>query len=280
MRQIRKKEVFKVILQKKRTLVAVAVSVIMAILRTLVVVYNMEKNSYETSTYYLPENIYVKSFDTVTVVFVLLFVMLAISLLFSRRTDVELDNANSTESMILLAFTLFFAAFVCGKNILASEEEIFGIPFVCAVLALATGVAFLILGTRTVKKTPACSTLSLVMILPIAFSGMRLVETFLESNAAPLASSGDYRILGLASVLVYFLYEGKSYVTKNTAVIYYLSGYFSVFFLLVYSLPNLVLHCFGAFAFDSCAAYSVADIGICAYICSRMFRAKLIRKLK
>ena len=117
------------------------------------------------------------------------------------------------------------------------------------------------------------------MILPIAFSAMRLVETFLESNAAPLASSGDYRIIGLASVLVYFLYEGKSYVTKNTAVIYYLSGYFSVFFLLVYSVPNLVLHCFGAFPFDSGAAYSVADLGICAYACSRMFRAKLIRKL-
>ena len=40
------------VLLKKRSLVAVLVTVVMTVLRAVVVYYNMEKNNYENDTYY------------------------------------------------------------------------------------------------------------------------------------------------------------------------------------------------------------------------------------
>ncbi len=271
------------LLQKKRTLAVVFISVVMAILRAVLVYYNMEKNSYENDTYYLPDNLYVKMFNAFAIASVILFIAFAISLLFQKKTNIVHDLSASPAGMLLLAFSMFFVVAIFVKRVLINTETIeyieptepTAISIICVALSLVCGIIFLILGLKNEKTMPSNATLSLLMIVPMAFSGLRLVETFMESNAAPLASSGDFRILGLASVLLFFLYDGKSYISPKSSVMFYTFASLSLLFLLVYSIPNIVLHCFGTFAFDERAAYSVADIGIAVYICSRMFNAKI-----
>ncbi len=265
------------LLQKKRTLAVVLITIVMAILRAVVVYYNMEKNSYENDTYYLPDNLTVNVFNALAIASVVLFIAFALSLLFTKKTNVYHDLSASPAGMLVLAFSMFFAVAVIAKRyFMTTEETVYSpIAIACVGLALVCGLIFLVLGLKSQKTMPSNATLSLLMLFPTALSALRLVESFIETNAAPLASSGDYRILGLASLLIFFLYDGKSYIHPKTAVMFYLSAFLSVFFLLVYSVPNLALHCFGTFSFDERAAYSVVDIGICVYICSRMFNAKL-----
>lgn len=268
------------LLQKKRSLAVVFVSVVMAILRAVLVYYKMEKNSYENDTYYLPDSLSVQIFNALTIASVVLFVALAISLVFRKKTNISHDLSSSAAGMLVLAFSMFFAVAVFAKrNIInppiAETEGPSAIAIGCIALALACGIIFLILGLKSEKSMPSNATLSLLMIVPMAFSALRLVETFMESNSAPSASSGDFRILGLATLLVFFLYDGKSYISPNSAVMFYIFSSLSLLFLLVFSVPNIVLHCIGTFSFDESAAYSVVDIGIAVYVCSRMFGAKL-----
>ena len=264
------------VLQKKRSLVAVLVTVVMTVLRAVVVYYNMEKNNYENDTYYLPDNLTVRIFNALAIASIVLFVAFALSLLFTKKTSIYHDLSASPAGMLVLAFSMFFVVALFAKKLVVTEEVTYSpISLACVALALVCGLIFLVLGLKSQKSMPSNAVLSLLMLFPTTFSALRLVERFMDSNAAPLASSGDYRILGLASLLIFFLYDGKSYIHPKSAVIFYLSAFLSVFFLLVYSVPNLALHCFGTFSFDEHAAYSVADIGISVYICSRMFNAKL-----
>lgn len=268
------------ILQKKRTVAVVLISAVMAVLRAVLVYYTMEKNSYVNDTYYLPDNLFVRIFNALTIASVVLFVGFAISLIFEKKRNIVHDLSSSLAGMLVLAFSLFFVVAVFLKRNfvetkIVETEGPSAISVVCVALALVCGIIFLVLGLKSEKSIPSNTSLSLLMIVPTAFTGIRLVRAFVESNAAPSASSGDFRILGLATLLVFFLYDGKSYISPRSSVMFNTFASLSLLFLLVYSIPNIALNCFGTFAFGESAAYSVVDIGISVYVCSRMFGAKL-----
>jgi hypothetical protein len=80
----------------------------MAILRAVIVYYNMEKNSYENDTYYLPDNLTVKIFNALAIASVILFIAFALSLLFTKKTNIYHGRSASPAGMLVLAFAMFF----------------------------------------------------------------------------------------------------------------------------------------------------------------------------
>ena len=254
------------------------VSFAMAVLRTVIIQYDMEKNGIENETYYLPDNAEVVVFTVAAVIFALLFVFCAV--FFGRKHSVTLCRSYGAvpAGSLTLAFALIGAAAVYIATIVRNgRESVTVIGILILVTTLLSAIKFIISGVRY-DKTLKNTYHALAAIAPIMLCILRLLGDFIRSSAAPLASSGAYHILGLCAALVYFLTEGKSYVIKTSGSILYAFGYLSVFFLLVYSVPNLFMHCFGFFEFDYYAAYSVVDIGLVVYIITRLSSAKLDEK--
>ncbi len=251
------------------------VSFAMAVIRTVIIQYDMEKNGIENETYYLPDNTEVIVFTVAAVVFAILFVLCAV--FFGRKHSVTLCRSYGAApaGSLTLAFALIGAAAVYIASIVRyGRESVTVIGILILVTTLLSAIKFIISGIRY-DKTLKNNYHALAAIAPIALCMLRLLGDFIRSSAAPLASSGAYHIVGLSAALVYFLTEGKSYVIKTSGAIYYSFGYLSVFFLLIYSVPNLFMHCFGFFEFDYYAAYSVVDIGLAVYILTRLSSAKL-----
>lgn len=262
-------------LKKKRVSAVVVLSLIMAAIRTVIIQYDMEKNDIDNDTYYLPDNLEVTAFNVATVLFMLLFVYAAFAV--GRKKTVKLERSLGAvpAGSLVLAFSLIGAAAVYVYELISDGFEHFTvIGILILITTLLSAVKFIVSGIRYNAKLRN-NFHALAAMAPIFLSVLRLLGDFIRTSAAPLASSGAYRIVGLVAVLLYFLCEGKSYVSDTSAAAYYGFGYLSVFFLLVYSLPNLIMHCFGTFAFDYYAAYSVADIGLAVYISARLSSAKL-----
>lgn len=259
------------------SLVAV-VSFAMAVIRTVIIQYDMEKNGIENETYYLPDNVEVSVFTVASVLFAALFVFCAFY--FGRKQNVTLCRSYGAvpAGSLTLAFALIGAAAVYIATVVRNgSESVTVIGIMILVTTLLSAVKFVISGIRY-DKTLKSTYHALAAIAPIALCMLRLLGDFIRSSAAPLASSGAYHIVGLSAALIYFLTEGKTYVVKTSGSIFYAFGYLSVFFLLIYSVPNLFMHCFGFFRFDYYAAYSVVDIGLAVYILTRLSSAKLDEK--
>ena len=265
---------------KKHVALFSLVSLVMAIIRTVIIQYDMENNDIKKDTYYLPDTAEVLIFTIAVFVFIVLFAVCAIML--GRKKVVTLDRSLGAvpAGSLVLAFALIGAAIVyvafLVKGGWESRTMIGMLILVTTVLSFAK---FIISGVHY-DKTLKNSYHAIAAIAPIALCVLRLLGDFIRSSAAPLASSGAYRIVGLCVVLIYFLAEGKSYIAKMSGGTFYLFGYLSVFFLLVYSVPNLFMHCFGFFEFDYYTAYSVVDIGMAVYIIARLSSAKLDEEVK
>lgn len=259
--------------QKTRIASVVLISVVMAALRTVVIAMNMESNVEDS--YYLPESLEVTAFSVVTAIFMLLFISLAYS--FSKKQTFKLERSFTAvpAGSLILAFSVIFA--VATQINMIFKAETLAIP-VLELIALAfaalSAVKFLWSGLCYNKKVKD-STHAIAALVPIFFSVFRLLSDFVRSSAAPMASSGSYHLIGLVAVLLYFMAEGRSYVGEYSAVSYYAFGYIAIYFLLVYALPNILLHCF-VFCFDQIAAYSVVDVGLAIYIASRLSSAQLV----
>lgn len=264
--------------QTKRVSAVVLISLIMSVLRTVIITYGMEQSRSGNDTYYLPDTIEVISYNTVAVIFSLLFIYTAIA--FGRKKTVTLGrNLGAVPgASLVLAFSLIGAAAVYAASAVTSEDFESGVIDLLVFAATVFSAAkFLVSGLRYRKKYPSGNIDALTCLIPILFSILRLLGDFIRTSTAPMASSGAYHIISLIAVLLYFLSEGKSYVSKTAAPTFYICGYIALFFLLTYSFPNLVLHCF-MFNFDYHAAYSVVDLGLVVYIASRLSSAKLIEK--
>ena len=64
----------------------------------------------------------------------------------------------------------------------------------------------------------------------------------------------------------------------GSASLFFGFGFVSIFLLLVYALPNVVLHCmgFGVFKFGFASALSVADLVAAFYVAAKLSSAKLV----
>lgn len=264
--------------QKLRVVTVVAVSIIMAILRTVIVTLNLEKNAMDNDTYYLPEKAEITAFTVVSIVFVLALIFLGVAVGKKRLVQLERASGAVPAASLVLAFSLIGAALLYAVNFFGFEYEFVFFEFLLAVLTLLSAIKFLISGLNYNKKLKNVSSHAAATLIPILFCSVRILADFISSSAAPLASSGAYHIVGLVAVLLYFLCEGKSYIADTSATLFKSFGYLSIFFLLVYSLPNLFLHCFGTFCFDFSTAFSVVDFGLVVYIAARLSSARITKK--
>ncbi len=260
--------------KKKQVGLILGVGLILSAFRTALIAYTMEKNNVECDTYYLPEgNVWVTVFSVASVLFALFAAVLALR---SKKSAVVLDHKGSAgPASLILGFLLAGASIIYAVSSDAAKTAGGGMMKLVILSAALSAVAFIVLGFRSNSPETSKSFLAVLTVFPIAFSALRLLADFIQTSATPLASSGAYHILGLASVLLYFLSEGKSYVSDSNTKTYFLYGYLSVFLLLVYAVPNFILHCFGVFMFDYSAAFSAVDIGIAIYVSARMMTAKL-----
>lgn len=261
-------------MQKARVALVAIVSVLMAALRTFIIAYRMEKNEVDNETYYLPETNEVTAFAVVCAVLAVLFFVIAYMNCKKKNVDLRHSFGSVPAGSLVLAFSLVFAAYVYAASaFFGSEASYTVIGVLIFVFTLLSAVKFYFSGLF--YKSERNKTLqAFAAMAPIFLAVFRLLGDFIRKSAAPFASSGAYQLLGLIAVMLFFLFEGKSYVSTVSSAGYHFFGYTAILFLLVYSLPNLVLHCFGAFCFDYYTAYSVADLGTVVYIAARLSSAK------
>ncbi len=270
-----RKEVVSMSNAKKQVGTALGIGLIMAAARTALITYNMEKNSVESDVYYLPDNAATVVFAIASVLFIALSVWFAYKLGKGKRVDVDQKSCSISTACIILTFVLIGAAVI---YIFASaEEKISGgaLQNIVVVLSFVSAAAFIVSAIRPPALEDKKGIFALLTFAPLLLSVFRLLCDFINTSATPLASSGAYHISSLAVVLLYFLCEGKSFLSEGSAAMYFLFGNLSVFLLLIYAVPNLIMHCFGVFSFDFSAAYSAVDVALAIYIAVRMSTARI-----
>lgn len=246
----------------------------MACLRTVVVFTNMEKNQLADGNYYLYENTEVTFFGIASVI--LVAIICALGLMFGKNRVLGFENSISVQaSSLALAFSLLGASCVYfGELAFADKYVAVGVlDILVPVFSIASAVVFFICAVKGGFKNNK-NLGAILGLFPIIYSVLRLLNDFINNNASPMASSGGYNIVALIAVLLYFLNDGKSHFKKVGAGLGYLFGFMAIYFLLVYSLPDLVLHGFGCLTFDYHAAFSVVDICIAIYIATRLCSAR------
>lgn len=258
--------------QKRHVGLALGIGLVLAAVRSMLVYNLMEVNAYETKTYYLPDSFSVKAFSAVCIAFLLGFAFCAIRT--GRKKGFELEHRETSvlPASCILAFMVFGAVIIYGYNLVTNSQAPSFIGALIIVFSIASGVWFLVSGLSTPKN----SAVAFLALMPVFLVIFRLLGDFLRTNATPMASSGGYHIMSLVAVMIYFLCEGKSYLGFGSLATYLVSGYFSIVLLLVYALPNMLLHCFGVFSFDYYAGFSVVDFCTAFYICARMMNLKFI----
>lgn len=265
--------------QKMRILAVTVISLIMALLRLVIITFELEKNAVDTDTYYLPNTLEVKAFTAVTILFVLVFIYSAFTLGKKKTISFCRSYGAVPAGSLILGFALIGAGVIYVMSLLEREYIFPTVIGGCVlVFTFLSAFKFLYSGLFYHKECKRQELHALAALLPILFSTFRLLGDFIRSSAAPLASSGAYHIVGLVAVLLYFLCEGKSYVSETSASSCTAFGYVAIYFLFVYSLPNLVLHCFGTFVFNYYTAYSIVDLALAVYIAVKLSSAKLCEK--
>ncbi len=248
-------------------------STVIAVFRATVVIFNME--SQHTHSYYLRDNFQTVSFTVVAVISLIALALLAVYVGKGKRVYCDSKSNEVVASSCMLAFMLLGTVIVyIVSAINQSNVENTVMEELSVALAGASAVAILIISLGKCKS----EVMAWLTLVPFFWVVLRLLNDFMNTNSAPLSSSGAYHILSLVALVLYFLCEGKGFINKSSAVMYYLFGYISVFLLLVYSLPNLLIHCLGFFAFDYYATLSPLDLVVAGYICTRLASAKITDK--
>lgn len=261
-------------LQSLRVVIVAIASFIMATLRTVIVTVRMEKNEMATETYYLPDTPDVYVFAAVSIILVVLFGVFALTFGKKKCVDLERTTGSVPAGSLVLGFSLLFAAFVYTVSVFLMEDISYSvIDILVFVFAILSTARFFYIGLCT-KNKASLAVQSVASLAPLFLAVFRLLSDFIRKSAAPFSSSGAYHIIALVAVMLFFLLEGRSYVSPTFAVAYFFFGYVAIFFSVVYALPNLVLHCFGTFSFDYLTTYSVVDLGIATYIATRLSSAK------
>ncbi len=257
--------------KKKSVGIVLVTAVIMSVIRLFLIINNMEKSIYETDTYYLAQGPSVVAFTVASVLLVLVFALFAYMLGKGRVFRVEAKGNCIVVVSCVLAVLLVGAAVM---YMLSFDEDTVpkALDVIVAALSILSAAVFI---STCIYSNCSKSVYMLLGLLPILLSIFRLLSDFVSSNAAPLASSGGFHIVGLVAMMLYFLCENKSYHNQGSAALYLLFGYVAVFFLFVYAFPNLFMHCFGFFSFDNDACYSAVDLAVAVYIATRISNIKL-----
>ncbi len=258
---------------KKRVGTVVSVSVLMAFLRTVVIINNME-NNHNNYTYYLLDNFQSNSFSVLAVICLPVFFLLGIFYGRGKKVSPKLSDVLNSAASCTLAFVIFGTFIIFVQNCFSMPETLTTLNYVVAFMSVLSAAVFLFAGLEVINA----KLLSVLILLPLGFNISRLFCDFLATNSAPFANSGGYHLTSLAVLLLFLFCEGKAFLSIGSAGYFYAYGYIAIFLLSVYAIPNLILHClgFGVFTFDYSAALSVVDIVFVFYIAARLISAKTV----
>lgn len=259
-------------MQNKHVGTLLIISVIMALFRTTVIIFNMETDL--NDSYYLRNNHQTVTFAVGAVICIALLTVLAIYSGKGKRVVLKNESNLMFVSSCMLSFMIVGVAVIYGvsyfMNALANQS---GLDIMCVVFAVISAFAIILSRLRSFSAEIN----SVLALAPLLWTVLRLINDFMKSNTSPLSASGAYHILSLVFLVLYFMCRGKAFLSKGSGALYLLFGYCAVFFLSVYALPNLVMHCLGFFVFDYEASLSAVDIVIAAYVVSGIASSNLIK---
>ena len=258
---------------------ALVSSILLAVIRTAIIINNMEKTSVDENAYYLPATDGVIAFGVMAFVFCAAMVVISFFIGRKKICTVDLKSSASASTSLIYAFTLVFLFAVYVYFIASQRHEYTGMECAVSALALLSALYFLLSGVLACRKTD-CSAekLALPALLPVFYCAIRLLNDFLKKNSAPMESSGAYHILSLAAVMLFFFVEGRSLIKPTPLSVYLICGVSSLVLLIIYALPDLIVHGSGLLEFDYYTFASIADLCVAGYICSRMITCKALTK--
>lgn len=175
-------------------------------------------------------------------------------------------GASVSACLLLTAvgISIYFARFAA---IPVTDENTF-ISFLMKGFALLTAAYFLVSSASDILSKQ--KTLHLLFSMaPIFFCALRLLNTFINNSALPLASAGGYRIIGMIAAMLFFLNEGKLLLGVKTASAYLFTGYTAAIFCAAYDLPLMITGIRNGGTGPD-AAYSLLTLGLVAYILTRI----------
>lgn len=250
-------------------------SLILSAGRTLLITNTMEMNTAGSDTYFMPDGHWAVNLFTLTAVLVCCYaVFSAVAYGKGKHALYEVKELAGI-SALLLGVLLVGAALVYVFSTPAQKAAGGNMQNIIVFLSVCSAVVFLIIGLKSNLQSLKKSTVAGIMLIPVVLYALRVLNAFMLSSATPMASSGGYHILGLCAAMIYFICEGKSYIMNGSAVFCYLFGYLTVILLMLYSLPDVLLSCFGVFSFDYFSAFSVVDLCVALYITLRLLTCNL-----
>ena len=267
---------------KKSLLTVLAVSIIMSIMRTVVILDNIESKNITSDIYFLDESASVISFAIVTLVFVVLFFAIAFRSGRKRACSFPANTLSVNVASIICSFALLgesiiYLIFVLGKNpsfgtIDVSTFNHSGLDVAVIIFSLISAIYFFYVGFAGHSSNN--NLLAIGALMPIFTAVFRLLADFVRQSTTPLASSGAYNILSIIALMLFLLAEGKTIAGVGSAFMVTFTGYSSILLLMTYSLPNLLIHSFWFPSFNYITAFSIVDLCFVIYVSIRLFTLK------
>ncbi len=248
------------------------ISVAMALFRTTIIIFNMETDL--NDSYYLRYNYQTLTFAVAAAV--CFAVLTALAIYSGKGKRVVLNN----QSNVVFVTSCMLSFMIVGVAVIYASSHFMGLldsettlDILAVVFAVISAVA--IITSRLYRFSAEIN--SVFALAPLFWTVLRLINDFMKTNTSPLSASGAYHILSLIFLVMYFMCRGKAFLSKGSAALYLVFGYCAVFFLSVYALPNLVMHCLGFFVFDYEASLSAVDMVIAAYVVAGMTSSELVK---
>lgn len=264
----------KISVSARHALAVFIAALVLAAVRTYIVVNMLELTVYEVNEYYLPDGLITRLFAVTVVICCLAFALL--SLLTMRKKTAE----TAEKSQFVSFFTVIAALVVLGTVInsfttaISDTAKLFSnigvgqtlkllvkdYGLIVLICGLACSICMFIMARHMRKDPPNRNALAGHNLALIVFSGVRLLFAFIVHRSTPSVSSGAYNILALAATLLFFVCDGKAFIKKGSAALYTCFGYIAVILTLVYSVPDLWIHLFGPLSFDVEASGALVSI--------------------
>lgn len=254
---------------KITALAVLGVSVLISIIRIGILDKNIEIESVSTeSIYFINRNSETIGFVIFCGCFVLAFIVLAF--IIGKKADrfIDMETSPVVFSSALCGFMLMATGFYYSYLFLTTKDIETG-KFIISLMMIFASVMFLYLA---LSKSGANKNIILFMrLIPALYAIVRLLVDFVEQNRLPENSAVAFHIISLVLLMIFMVYEGKSTFGTVAMRTYLAVGYLCVFFMMIYSVPNLFVTITKYPQLDKYILFSAVDIVLALYVFSRVY---------
>lgn len=241
---------------------------VVALLRT-VLVFKLKITSDEADPSY-----YYLKFGGANALFAALFALGCIAVLlaaFAVADDTDAGSSYLTRITKILSLAAGIMTAACTVLYVFGQSEpnaLFIVLLLLMALAVAARMISIPLGKIRVRSEAG----AYLGMATAAYYAVRILCDFVGQLASPLDMSGAYHFLMLMILMMFWLQETRISLGKQKKTLYILTGLISLIAVPVYALPTLILHFVDGTGTFSQAAISLADLVMCACICSKLCR--------